>query len=50
MTHGLTVVSIALAASLMAVLMVGFFAGWVNTWPVVVLVLGGAYLLGRQHA
>ena len=36
---------IALAMGLLAVLAVGFFTGFANTWPVIVYTLGGAFLL-----
>jgi len=45
--------AVALAAGLLAVLAVGFFAGFANTWPIIVYTLGGAFLLvqldRRQH-
>jgi len=30
-----------------AVLFVGFFTGWANTWPVIAFVLGGTFLVQR---
>lgn len=48
MTHGQIATAIALAAGFLGVLMVGFFTGFANTWPVIVFVLGGVFLLGRS--
>jgi len=47
MTHGQIATTLALAAGFLGVLAVGFFTGFANTWPVIVFVLGGAFLLGR---
>lgn len=47
MTPSQTATALTLAAGLLAVLMVGFFTGFANTWPVIVFILGGAFLLGR---
>lgn len=48
MTHGRIATAVALAAGFLGVLMVGFFTGFGNTWPVVVFVLAGAFLLNRS--
>ena len=45
MTHGQIATAVALAGGLLGILMVGFFTGFANTWPVVVFVLAGAFLL-----
>ena len=47
MTHSRGATAIALAAGFGAVLFVGFFTGFANTWPIIVLTLGGAFLLQR---
>ena len=47
MTHGRIATTLALAAGFIGVLAVGFFTGFANTWPVIVFVLGGTFLLGR---
>lgn len=39
--------ALTLGVGLFAVLAVGFFIGFGNTWPIVVLALGGAALLNR---
>lgn len=48
MTQGQIATVLTLGAGLLAVLMVGFFTGFVNTWPVIVFVLAGAFLLNRK--
>ena len=47
MTHHRGATVIALAAGFGGVLFVGFFTGFANTWPLIVFVLGGAFLLSR---
>lgn len=48
MTQPQIATALALATGLLGVLMVGFFTGFANTWPVIVFVLAGAFLLGRR--
>ncbi len=48
MTNGQIATALALGAGLLAVLAVGFFTGFANTWPVIVFVLVGAFLLNRK--
>jgi len=48
MTQGQAVTAIALAAGFMGVLVVGFFTGFANTWPIIAFVLAGAFLLNRK--
>ena len=47
MTQGQIATAVALAAGFLGVLMVGFFTGFANTWPVIAFVLAGAFLLNR---
>jgi len=44
MTYAHVATAILLAAGFLAVLAVGFFTGFANTWPIVVYVLTGASL------
>jgi hypothetical protein len=48
MTQPTAATTLTLAAGFLAVLAVGFFTGFANTWPVVAVVLVGTYLLGRR--
>lgn len=48
MTHGQVATTLALAAGLISIHGVGFFTGFANTWPIIVFVLVGAYLLDRK--
>lgn len=47
MTHRHVATAIALGAGFLGVLGVGFFTGFANTWPIVLFVLAGAFLLNR---
>lgn len=48
MTHRQIATAVALAAGFLGVLMVGFFTGFANTWPIIAFVLGGVFLLSRN--
>lgn len=48
MTHAQVATTLALGAGLLAILAVGFFTGFANTWPIIVFVLVGAFLLNRK--
>jgi hypothetical protein len=48
MTSGQTATVLALAAGFLGVLAVGFFTGFANTWPIIVFVLGGTFLINRR--
>lgn len=47
MTHGRIATVLTIAAGFLGILAAGFFAGFANTWPILVFVLGGAFLIER---